>query len=85
MDEIDLNHTGVQMKFEEELKRFNKFHKGVLGVSGKQEKHNEIDLKTYTKYLLKEGSNDEKRKLMGCVKSQVVVKNKIVSLLDTGQ
>lgn len=80
MDKIDLNHTGVQIKFEEELKRFNKFHKGVLGVSGKQEKHTDIDLKTYTKYLLKEGSNDEKRELMGCFKSQVIVKDKVVSL-----
>lgn len=80
MDKIDLNRTGVQIKFEEELKRFNKFHKGVLGVSGKQEKHKDIDLKTYTKYLLKEGSNEEKRELMGCFKSQVVVKEKCVSL-----
>jgi len=80
MDKIDLNRTGVQIKFEEELKRFNKFHKGVLGVSGKQEKHKDIDLKTYTKYLLKEGSNEEKRGLMGCFKSQVVVTQKVVDL-----
>ena len=81
MDRIDLNRTGVQIKFEEELKRFNKFHKGVLGVSGKQEKHKDIDLKTYTKYLLKEGSNEEKRELIGCFKSRVIVKNKIVELI----
>ena len=80
MDKIDLNRTGVQIKFDEELKRFNKFHKGVLGVSGKQEKHKDIDLKTYTKYLLKEGSNEEKRELMGCFKSQVVVRDKLVTL-----
>lgn len=80
MDRIDLNRTGVQIKFEEELKRFNKFHKGVLGVTGGKEKHKDIDLKTYTKYLLKEGSNEEKRELMGCFKSQVVVKDKNVTL-----
>lgn len=80
MDKIDLNRTGVQIKFEEELKRFNKFHKGVLGVTGGKEKHKDIDLKTYTKYLLKEGSNEEKRELMGCFKSQVIVKDKNVTL-----
>ncbi len=78
MDKIDLNRTGVQIKFEEELKRFNKFHKGVLGVTGGKEKHKDIDLQTYTKYLLKEGSNEEKRELMGCFKSQVVVRDKRV-------
>lgn len=80
MDKIDLNRTGVQIKFEEELKRFNKFHRGVLGISGKKEKHKDIELKTYTKYLLKEGSNEEKRELMGCLKSQVVIKEKTVTL-----
>jgi hypothetical protein len=80
MDKIDLNRTGVQIKFEEELKRFNKFHRGVLGISGKKEKHKDIELKTYTKYLLKEGSNEEKRELMGCLKSQVVIKDKTVTL-----
>lgn len=80
MDKIDLNRTGVQIKFEEELKRFNKFHRGVLGIAGKKEKHKDIELKTYTKYLLKEGSNEEKRELMGCLKSQVVIKKKTVTL-----
>ena len=80
MDKIDLNRTGVQIKFEEELKRFNKFHRGVLGIAGKKEKHKDIELKTYTKYLLKEGSNEEKRELMGCLKSQVVIKEKTVTL-----
>lgn len=80
MDKIDLNRTGVQIKFEEELKRFNKFHRGVLGITGKKEKHKDIELKTYTKYLLKEGSNEEKRELMGCLKSQVVIKDKTVTL-----
>ena len=84
MDKIDLNRTGVQIKFEEELKRFNKFHRGVLGISGKKEKHKDIELKTYTKYLLKEGSNEEKRELMGCLKSQVVIKEKTVTLSPEG-
>jgi len=76
MDKIDFNQTGVQIKFEEELKRFNKFHRGVLGVSGSRQKHKDIDLKTYAKYILKEGSNEEKRELMGCFESKLSIKNK---------
>jgi len=55
------NPTAVQIKFEEEIKRYNKFHRGVLGISSNSTKHKDIDLKTYAKYILKEGSNDEKR------------------------
>jgi DNA invertase Pin-like site-specific DNA recombinase len=78
MNKVVFNPKAVQIKFEEELKRFNKFHRGVLGVSGKKENHVDIDLKTYAKYILKEGSNEEKRELMGCLESRVVVKDKIV-------
>jgi len=30
LDKIDLNETGVKIKFEEELKRYNKFNRGVF-------------------------------------------------------
>jgi hypothetical protein len=80
MGKVTFNPTAVQMKFKDELKRFNKFHRGVLGISGKKEQHKDIDLKTYAKYILKEGSNEEKRELMGCLESKVVVKDKRVTL-----
>jgi len=81
MDQIDLNETGVQIKFEEELKRQNKFYRSVLGNKGKAEAHQDIDLKDYAKYVLREGSNEEKRELMGCFKSKIEVKNKVVILI----
>lgn len=80
MDQIDLNETGVQMKFEEELKRQNKFYRSVLGNKGRAEAHQDIDLKDYAKYVLREGSNEEKRELMGCFKSKLVVIKKVVSI-----
>jgi hypothetical protein len=52
----------------------------VLGVSNKKSQHEDIDLKTYAKYILKEGSNEEKRELMGCLESKVVVSKKVVTL-----
>jgi hypothetical protein len=52
----------------------------VLGVSNKKSQHEDVDLKTYAKYILKEGSNDEKRELMGCLESKVTVKEKKVNL-----
>jgi DNA invertase Pin-like site-specific DNA recombinase len=80
MDQLDLNETGVQIKFEEELKRYNKFHKGVLGIKNKVAEHQDIDLKDYAKYILKEGTNEEKRELMGCFKSKIKVTKKIVTI-----
>ncbi len=80
MNKVEFNSTAVQIKFEEELKRYNRFHRGVLGVSGNSTKHKDIDLKTYAKYILKEGSNEERRELMGCLESKVFIGNKVVKL-----
>ena len=80
IDQIDINQLSVQMKFEEELKRHNKFQKSVLGLSDPSAKHEEVDIKTYAKYILKEGTNEEKRELMGCFKSKLKVTKGIVTV-----
>ncbi len=43
-------------------------------------KHSDVDLKTYVQYILKEGSNEEKRELMGCFKSRIKVTKKVVTI-----
>ena len=80
LDQIDFNNSGIQIKFEEELKRFNKFQRGVLGFLNSKSVHQDIDLKTYAKYILKEGTNEEKRELMGCFKSKIKITKGIVTI-----
>ena len=80
IDEIDLNEEGIHAKYEEELKKYNKFNKGVLGVLGDAHKHREVDIKTYAKYILCEGTNEEKRELMGCFRSRVCIAKKLVTI-----
>lgn len=82
MDKIDLNETGVQIKFEDELKRYNRFHKGVLGIKGKGAEHQDINLRDYAKYVLHEGSNEEKRELMGCFRSMIEIKGKVATFVN---
>jgi hypothetical protein len=80
LDQMDFNNLGIQHKFEEELKRFNKFQRGVLGFTDPKAKHNDIDSQTYAKYVLKEGTNEEKRELMGFLKSKIKVTKGIVTV-----
>ncbi len=80
LDQIDFNQVGIQHRFEEELRRFNKFQRGVLGYSNAKTVHEEIDLKTYVKYTLKEGVGAEKRELMGCFKSKIKITKGIVTI-----
>jgi len=79
-DKIELNDFGVKVKFEEELKRFNKFQKGVLGISNKKQHHEDVEMKTYAIYILKHGTKEEKRELMSCFRSKIKITKGVVSI-----
>ena len=80
IDQLDVNELGMKQKFEEEVARFKKFQKSVLGNKNSAKGTPEIDLKTYAKYLLREGSLEEKRELLSCFKSRLMIKDKVVQL-----
>ena len=80
MDKLDISEIGMQHKLEEEVARFNKFQRGILGMQGIRTNAKDVDLRTYAKYLLREGSVVEKRELLACVRSRFIFKNKSVAL-----
>lgn len=80
LDQIDFNSLGIKHKFDEELKRMNKFQRKVLGMNSPKENYKEIDSKTYAQYILREGTNEEKRELMGCFKSKVKITKGVVTI-----
>ena len=79
LETIDLDEIGMRAKIEEEVARYNKFRVGVLGIKTK-DRNSAIEVRNYAKYLLKEGTITEKRELLGCLKSTVVLKDRKVSL-----
>lgn len=79
MDNVNLDELGIRSRIEDAIKRFNKFRTGVLGH--KQDKIAiDVDVRNYTKYLLREGTLIEKRELLSCLKSKLTLKDKKVSL-----
>ncbi len=79
MDTVNLDELGVRARIEDEINRFNKFRSGVLGH--KQDKIEiDVDVRNYTKYLLKEGTLIEKRELLGCLQSKLFLKDKKVTM-----
>jgi hypothetical protein len=81
IDQIDVNELGMRRTFEEEVGRYNKFRKEVLRLGEKPLAREEVDIKTYAKYVLREGSNEEKRELLSCLKSKLQLKDKILLLI----
>lgn len=79
MDTIDLNEIGIKEKIKAEVERFKKFQQSVLGIRAKIQVA-DIDIRNYSKYLLREGEDIEKRELLSCLKSKISLTEKTISL-----
>jgi predicted component of type VI protein secretion system len=79
IDTIDLDETGMRKKLEEEVSRFNKFSAGVLGQNAENNQVSRVDVRQYAKYILREGTKEEKHELLGCLKSKVLLKDGNIS------
>lgn len=79
IDRIDINEIGMRDKIKEDVQRIKKFQQSVLGL--KQEiQVNDIDIRDYAKFILKDGTIEEKRELLSCFKSKIILNNKKISV-----
>lgn len=82
LDELDINELGMRQKLEEEIARFNIFQRSVLGTKERVETNKETDIRNYAKYILKEGTTDEKRLLLGNLRTRIIYKDKQLKLFS---
>lgn len=75
-----MNELGIKKKFQEEVDRYKKFKRMMFGIdkieAAINQEADDIDFKTYAKYILKEGSIFEKRELLTNMKSWMKLKNR---------
>jgi len=82
IDKVDINELGMKHKLNEEIKRFNKFQNTIMGNSDKQKSPDDVDIRTYAKYLLREGSIIEKRELLANLKGKMIYTDKKITLVS---
>lgn len=87
VDNIDLNQSTIGKRVSAEVSRYKKFTHSLLGGSSEVTAQ-DIDTKEYVKFLLKEGSLEEKREIMSCFKSKILLNKRpflwssLLKLLD---
>ena len=82
LDKVNINELGMRQKLEEEISRFNIFQRSVLGSTDKVKNREDMDIRNYAKYILKEGSTSEKRELLGNLRSRIIYKDKTLRLIE---
>ena len=60
------------MNLEDEIRRFNKLQKLMNRNEGKGLDENEVNIREYAKYLLREGSISEKWELLANLRSRLI-------------
>jgi hypothetical protein len=83
IDRIDLDHSGIKKKLEVEIERHKKFYSNIMGGKNEEEYSvKDVDIRNYTKYLLRDGSIFDKRELLSLLKNNFCITNKTVVLQD---
>ncbi len=79
MDKINLNKIATQEKLIREMERYNRFNQNVLEQSSDGSvKIPKVDIRNYAKYVLAEGSREEKRELLSCLKTKLYLKDRTI-------
>lgn len=86
IDKIDVDEIGIKEKIHQEINKFRKLSYGVLGrETDFDNRPIEVDIRNYAKHVLLNGTTDEKRELLGCIRSRLEIKDKIVFLKVEGK
>lgn len=81
LDTVELDKIGMKDKIKKEIQLHNEFQESVLGQEIKEKvKIKEIDIRNYAKHILRKRPLNEKRELLICLKSKLVMKEKKISL-----
>ncbi len=74
MDGINFDEKELMESIHAEVEKFNRLSKTVFGKNlGTERDDKNIDVKSYVKYILKEGRKDEKRELLKSLRSEFVL------------
>ena len=83
IDKVNINELGMRQKLEDEIRRFNKLQKIVNGRLGKElVEENDVNIRQYAKYLLKDGSTSDKRELLANLRSRLNYKDKKITMIE---
>ncbi len=81
IDKMSMDKSELKKKLEEEVARYALFQTGVLGVDLNQsKKHKDISIKTFAKHMLRHGTMLQKREVLSCIKSRMLLKDKKLNL-----
>ena len=81
IDTVSINKVKLTAKLDSEIQKFKKLQAMFLGKM-KTEKIENIDLKDYAKFVLREGTIVEQRAVLECISSDLVLNSGVIKLAN---
>ena len=78
---LELNEVQLNEKLNLEIKKFKKLQAMFLGKDNSADIQ-KVDLRNYMKFVLKDGTILEKRSVLDCIKSDLILKNKTITVKE---
>ncbi|MFA6145942.1 MAG: recombinase family protein [Patescibacteria group bacterium] len=86
IDKADLDEIGIKERIGDEIIRYRKFMGQVLGQDAQiNQGPLHANIRNYAKYLINEGTKEEKRILLSCLRSKLELKDKVIYLKFEGK
>ena len=79
MDDLEIQTVPMREKITAEVQRFKKFEQMLLGTKTPVTVK-DTDIRNYAKFILIEGSVEEKREFLRCLKSEILLEKKKILL-----
>ncbi len=74
-DKLDIRKVEVNRKLDEEINKFKQLQSMFLKIE-KTPKIEKVDIRNYIKFILEQGSLSDKRSMLDCFKSEIILKDK---------
>ena len=79
IDQVDIDEIGTRKLIDAEVERYNKLRATMLGVKEKDHAK-EMDVRRYAKYLLEEGTTEQRRELLEQLRGKILLEDKKIYL-----
>ncbi len=76
IEQINIDEICIKEKIKDEIERFKKFERLISNKKSQKIEISQIDIKNYLKFILEEGSQQEKRELLSCLRNKLILKDK---------
>jgi site-specific DNA recombinase len=78
IDKISISQLGARDQLRAEIDRYERFTQGVLKQNVDNKQRPKVSIKEYAKYVLQNGTREEKRELLSHLQTKIYLKDRVV-------